>query len=125
MWRTSLSGNGELSSTLPQLSLLMQLRFIHILPSDLPKQSKTQSESNKTHVCNKAITIQKALYLLHLSDDLIGHIGVTLGKISTPVDRDASLIGGSHVQRTFGVESVLFERRILEVWRSLVDASGT
>ena len=35
---TSLTGDSKLSAALPQLSLLMQLRLVHVLPSDLAKR---------------------------------------------------------------------------------------
>jgi hypothetical protein len=114
--RTSLARDSELSATLPQLPLLMQFRLVHVLPGDLPTRSDPIASAQVGHLNT---------HLLHLSDDLVGHIGVSLRKVAASVDRNASLISGFHVQGTLGVESVLFERRVLKVGVPCVDTGYT
>ena len=93
---TGLPSDRKLSATLPQLSFLVHLRFIHILPSDLRKRDQPRTRSRK----------ETGSYLLDLSDYFIGHIRVTLREVSTSVNGDASLIGRFDVQRSFRVEGV-------------------
>ena len=58
---------------------------------------------------------RQQVYLLHLSDHLISHVGVTFREVPTSVNGDATLISRLDVQRTLGVEGILARRRILEV----------
>ena len=44
MWRTSLSSDSELSSSLPQLPLLVQFRLVHNLPSDLSTKNPVRDQ---------------------------------------------------------------------------------
>jgi len=98
MRRAGIPSDGKLSTALPQLSLLMQLRFVHVLPGDLRTNELDASTRQEQ---------DRGVYLLHLSDHLISHIGVTFRKVSASINSDASLIGGFDVHGTFGVEGVL------------------
>ena len=115
MRRVGISSDGKLSTALPQLPFLVQLRFVHVLPGDL---RTNELDSSTRHAQDRGV------YLLHLSDHLISHIGMTFREVSTSINSDASLIGGFDVQGTLRVEGVLAKRGVLEVWRSLVYAGN-
>lgn len=101
----SFSSDRKLSATLPQLSFLVHLRFIHILPSDLPTNKMNQIRphgGDKTRV-----------YLLNLSDYLVGHVRVSFREVITSIDGDSSLVSGFYVQRSFREEGDLAKRVIV------------
>lgn len=114
MGDASLSSDGKLPAALPQLSFLVQGRFMHYLSGGLKIKERIR-------IKHKVETSDG--YLLHLSDYFVSHVRVTLRKVRTSVNRDISLVGRADVQRSVGIEGVLVEGRLVVIGRFLLDSS--